>query len=257
MYFDRFLFGALISVAAVGFFTPPSMIASKLGILHGGLLLTLFPAFCVAHGRGDDGWMRDAFVRALKLLVLVVGAACVLLIFFARPILELWVGAEFARRGTVVLQVLCIGVFFNALTHVPVAMLQGVGRADLTAKLQMVQVPIHVALVSVLTWRFGLEGGALAWTVRMVFECALFIGAGVRVKQLSLRTLFGPQLQRSIAIVALLAAGLVIAAALTETLLGHIILAGTVTTFFTFATWLYVFDNAERSQVRALLRVGS
>ena len=95
-YFDRFFIGAILSVAAIGYYTPPFMIAPKLGILPACLATVLFPAFSTSAGRGDDEWIRTALVRTLKYLLLLVGPAALALIFFARPILTLWVGANYA-----------------------------------------------------------------------------------------------------------------------------------------------------------------
>jgi O-antigen/teichoic acid export membrane protein len=145
-YFDRFLIGALRSIAAVGFYTPPYMISSKLGILPGSLAATLFPAFSTSAGRGDDEWVKSALVRSLKYLLLLVGPAALVLVFFARPILTLWLGAKFAGEGALVLQILAVGVLINSLANVPYNLLRGIGHPDLTAKFHLLEVPLHVGL---------------------------------------------------------------------------------------------------------------
>ncbi len=48
--------------------------------------------------------------------------------------LRLWLGPEFARNSTAVLQLLAVGVFFNTLGVLPWVLIQGAGRPDLTAK---------------------------------------------------------------------------------------------------------------------------
>lgn len=256
MYFDRFLLGALVSVAAVGFFTPPHMIATKLGILHGGLMMTLFPALCAAHGRNDQAWISATFVRSMKLLVIVVGPAALALSVFANHVLTLWVGREFAEEGTRVLQLLALGVFFNAVTHVPVAVLQAVSRADLTAKLQLLQVPFHLTMVSILTWRFGLIGAVTAWTVRMILECVLYVCVATRLQHMSFRRLLGggDHLLRSFAAVALLAIGAFALSALINNLaaLTATLVLGEVG--FALAAWRLLFDDVERAHVKAMLR---
>src|SRR5690348_9840962 len=45
VYGDRFVIGALVSMAAVGYYTAPAEIVNRLGIFPGSLVLTLFPAF--------------------------------------------------------------------------------------------------------------------------------------------------------------------------------------------------------------------
>jgi O-antigen/teichoic acid export membrane protein len=255
MYFDRLLFGALVSIAAIGFFTPPYMIASKLGILHGALLPTLFPAFCTAHAKGDNAWIRSMFVRCVKLLVIAVGPAAILLVAFARPLLSVWIGEDFASHGALVLQVLAIGVFFNSITHMPVALIQGIGRADLTAKLQLVQVPIHIALVCLLTWQFGLAGGAVAWSARMVLECVLFVIAGCALKNISARQFFSTGLRGALLLVGLFAGALAATWAIYDTVALHAIAAAIFVLAFAVAAWRSILGADERDQIRVWLRL--
>ncbi|MGA8182878.1 MAG: flippase, partial [Terriglobia bacterium] len=158
VFFDRFLIGALVSIAAVGFYTPPYMISTKLWILPGSLMSTLFPAFSSSAGRGDHEWIRNALLRSLKFILLTVGPAALVLAFFARPLLTIWVGPKFAAEGTPVLQILAAGVLVNSLAQVPYNLLQGIGRPDLTAKFHLFEVPFHVVLAWFLVTRFGLSG---------------------------------------------------------------------------------------------------
>ena len=101
------------------------MISNRLGILPGSLAATLFPAFSTSAGRGDGEWIRSALLRSLKYLLLTVGPAALVLIFFARPLLTLWLGAKFADEGALVLQILAVGVLTNSLAYVPYSFCEG------------------------------------------------------------------------------------------------------------------------------------
>jgi O-antigen/teichoic acid export membrane protein len=254
VYFDRFLIGALVSIAAVGFYTPPYIISSKLSILPTSLTATLFPAFSAFHGRGDSEWIRNALIRSLKFLLLTVGPAALVLAFFARPILTLWLGAKFAAEGTLVLQILAAGVLVNALTYVPFSLLQGMGRPDLTAKLQAVQLPVHLALAWFLLTRFGLPGAALAWTARMALEFVIFIIAGCWLTRTSARMLAGKELRRSLGALMVLAAGLSILWTSTHAFVVDAALTLFLGCGFLFVSWHYVLDLDEKWQIRLWLK---
>ena len=45
------------------------------------------------------------------------------------------------------LQILAVGVFINSLAQVPFALLQGVGRPDLTATLHLIELPLYLGLL--------------------------------------------------------------------------------------------------------------
>ncbi len=255
VYFDRFLIGALVSIAAVGFYTPPFMISSKLSILPGSLVATLFPAFSTSHGRGDHEWIRNALLRSLKFILLTVGPAAVALIFFARPLLTLWLGARFAAEGTMVLQILAVGVLINALAYVPSNLLNGIGRPDLTAKLHLAELPLHVALAWFLVTRFGLPGAALAWAIRVTLDFVLLIAAACWLTRTPARLLAGRELRRSLGTLAALAAGFGLLWTSSQAFITNAAFAVVLGGAFLFATWHYVLDLDEKWQIRLWLKV--
>jgi O-antigen/teichoic acid export membrane protein len=95
--------------------------------------------------------------------------------------LTLWIGADFALRSTRVLQCLALGVFLNGLAQVASALLQGVGRPDLTAILHVVELPFYLVMAWFLISTRGIEGAALAWTARTALDLVLFFGMAQRV----------------------------------------------------------------------------
>ncbi len=255
MYFDRFLIGALVSIAAVGFYTPPYMVSTKMLILPGSLSAVLFPAFGASSGRGDHEWIRNAFVRSLKFLLVTVGPAAIALVFFARPLLTFWLGTKFAAEGTPVLQILALGVLVNSLGHVPYYLLQGVGRPDLTAKLHLVEVPIHIGLAWFLVTRFGLPGAALAWTARMSLDCLLLTVAACWLTRTPARLLASRELRRSVGTLLALAASLGVLWASTHGFIFHAAFALLLGSGFLLASWYYVLDMEEKWQIKLWLKI--
>jgi O-antigen/teichoic acid export membrane protein len=252
---DRFLIGALISIAALGFYTPPYMISNKLGILPASLSATLFPAFSASAGRGDSEWASHALVRSLKYLLLIVGPAALVLTFFARPILVVWVGARFAAEGATVLQILAVGVLINSLAYVPSGLLQGVGRPDLTAKFHLLEVPLHVVLVWFLVTRFGLPGAALAWTVRVTIDFILLIVAACWITRTSPRLLVARETARSLATLGALAVSFSVVEGSSSALFTQVLFVCFLTSCFLLGAWHYVLDSEEKWQVKVWVRV--
>lgn len=257
MYFERFLIGALISVAAIGFYAPPYMISSKLGLLPLSLVATLFPAFSTSAGRGDREWIRNALIHSLKFLLLLVGPAALMIIFFARPVLALWLGATFAGQGTLVLQILAAGALLNALALVPYHLLQGVGRPDLTAKFHLLELPLHVGMAWFLVLRFGLPGAALASALRTLLDFTLLMIAGCRHSHTSPRVLASKEILRSLAAVILLALAFGVLWGFSHALLTHAVFALLFAGVFSVGAWNYVLNSEEKWQVRHWLKAGS
>lgn len=256
-YSDRFLIGALVSVAGVGFYAPPYTIASKLSMFPGSLMATLLPAFSTSAGRGDDEWIRKTLIRSLKFLVLIVGPPALLLIFFARPLLTLWLGTKFANEGTLVLQIMAAAVFVNSLAYVPFSLLYGVGRPDIPAKFCVFELPVHIGVAWFLIVRFGLPGAALAWAFRVSLDLILMVGAACWVTRTSPRILAGTDLRRSVATLGGLAIGLAVLWASTHAMLTHTILTALLGVGFLLATWRYVLNLEEKWQIRLWLKLAS
>jgi len=253
-YLERFLIGALIAVAAVGFYTPPYMISSRLAIIPGSLTAALFPAFSASAGRGDGAWIKNALLRSLKCLILIVGPAVLLLIFFARPFLTLWLGPKFAAEGTLVLQILAAGALVNSLAYVPLSLLQGVGRPDLAAKVYLLEVPLYVVAAWFLVGRFGLPGAALAFALRVSLDFLLLIVAACWVTRTSPRLLAAKDILAGVAALAALAVGFSALWNWSQAVLADAFFAVLLTAGFLLAAWRFVLDVEERRHVKLWLK---
>ena len=107
-----------------------------------------------------------------------------MIVTFADEILRIWMGAEFAAGGTRPLQWLAIGTFINSVAFVPFALIQGMGRPRITATMHLIELPLYVVALALLTqWR-GIDGASIAWTLRVSLDAVLlFAAAGVLMQQ--------------------------------------------------------------------------
>ncbi len=181
VYLDRLLIGVMISMAAVTYYTAPYEAVTRLSIIHGSLVATLFPAFSTLKGSGNEGDITGLFTDSVKYLLLIIGPILILLTGFAREILQLWLGGRFAAESTLLLQLLAAGVLINAVANVPFAMIQGIGRPDLTAKFHLIELPLHLAALYLGISLWGITGAALAWSLRAAVDAALLFAAAGRL----------------------------------------------------------------------------
>ena len=122
--------------------------------------------------------MFDASIRSIVLLLVPV---LLVLFLFASEGLEAWVGADYAAEGAVVVRWLAIGLLFNGLAQVPFALVQGIGRPDITARFHLLEVPIFLALLWWALERHGLAGAASAWSFRALLDAVLLFWAARRL----------------------------------------------------------------------------
>jgi O-antigen/teichoic acid export membrane protein len=172
---DRFLIAGLISVTAVAYYATPYEVVTKLWLVPGAVVGVMFPAFSTSFAHNPE---RAAVLydRSVKYIFLILFPIVLLMIALAQNGLTLWLGADFARHSTRVLQWLAVGVLANSLALVPFSFVQGIGRPDLTAKLHLLELPIYLGILFWLIHADGIEGAAIAWTARSVVDAlALFI----------------------------------------------------------------------------------
>ncbi|HDG98327.1 MAG TPA: flippase [Desulfobacterales bacterium] len=175
-YLDRFLIGSFLSMAAVAHYSAPYEGVTRLRIIPASLSMTLFSAFSFLEGIEDREKLNTFFARSVKYILLSLGPIIVMLILFAKQIMQVWLGSDFARESAGVLQILALGVLLNSLAYIPSALLSGAGRPDIPAKIHLLELPFYVALAWVFVQRWGIEGAAGVWTLRVgVDACLLFL----------------------------------------------------------------------------------
>jgi O-antigen/teichoic acid export membrane protein len=189
---DRFLIGTLVSIAAVAYYATPHEVVTKLFIIPSALVSVLFPAFSTSSVHNPDRTVL-LFGRAVKFVFLLLFPITLLVLAFGGRALALWLGQDFAMHSAPVLRWLIVGVFINSLAQIPFALIQGMGRPDLTAKLHLLELPCYLAALWFLTRAYGIEGAAIAWVLRIVLDtCLLFFlstrvlrGSGAAVRRLA------------------------------------------------------------------------
>lgn len=254
-YLERFLLASLAGVAAVAYYTAPYEAVTRLWILPGGLAGALFPAMSGSRAAGDlsGGAAHERLLgRPLRFLLLVLAPVVIFLMVCAGPLIGMWLGPGYAARSTTAFVILAIGVLLNGLAHLPYAYLLGQGRPDLPAKFHLLELPLYVAAGWFLIKHLGVNGAALAWTLRVTADAALLAAAVWRVAAVPPGRLFGNRGGRALAAVgSLVAAGGAIA--LAPDALARAVLAGTAVVIFAVGVWRFVLDDAERAGLRLLL----
>jgi O-antigen/teichoic acid export membrane protein len=174
-YADRFFVGVSLSGAAAAYYAAPQEMVTKLWIIPGALTAVLLPAFAARGGaRAAQAW--QLFDRSLELLFLLLLPLTLGLALFARELLGVWLGAGFAVHSAPLLMLFAAGILVNCLAHVALTWLHGAGQFRAPALLQLVELPLFLALLWLLCARWGLIGAAVAWLTRMTVDAmCLFV----------------------------------------------------------------------------------
>lgn len=171
VYLDRFVVGAMVSAAAVAYYSTAQEAVLRMGVVSGAVVGVLFPAFARVPGH-DDGRLAGLLESGVDAVLLLVLPLTLLIAAFAGDLLHVWMGPAYGAAGAPVLSWLAMGLLVNGLAKVPSSMIQAVGRPDLTARLHLVELPLFVGVLAALVWRWGVPGAAIAWVARATADAA-------------------------------------------------------------------------------------
>jgi O-antigen/teichoic acid export membrane protein len=171
VYADRFYLASVFPPASVAYYTVPLDGVSRMSNLASMAMGAVFPA--LAESQTDPSRAKQLLQYSNRALVSLMLPPLLLATIFAMPLLALWLDATFAKHAARVLQWLILGIFLNGNAHLPYALLQAHGRSDLTAKLHVLELLLFAVFLVFGVTRWGLEGAAVAWTLRVAVDTGL------------------------------------------------------------------------------------
>ncbi len=177
---DRFIVGGMLSVGAAAYYVVPCEVITRLLVLPIAVVAVLFPEFS-ARFAADPRRAATLFGSSLKYVFLILFPVLLVALIFAREGLTVWLGPAFATNSFQVLQWLAVGALLNGLAMIPLTLIQGIGRADLAAKLHLVELPVYLLAAYFLIHWYGLVGAAMAWTARVAFDAAGMFALSARL----------------------------------------------------------------------------
>jgi O-antigen/teichoic acid export membrane protein len=163
--FDRFTVGSVIGGAGLGYYSGASEGANRVLLIPVTAFSTMLPALSATDA--SDGRERSIAVTraAQRQLAALLFPVCGVLVAFGPAILGFWLGSAFAASAGTALRILSVGIFLAGLAILPLALLYGSGRPDLPAKVNLIQVALHIPVTIILTRALGITGAALSVTL--------------------------------------------------------------------------------------------
>ncbi|MDT7835875.1 flippase [Aquabacterium sp. OR-4] len=184
-YLDRFVVAYVVGAAMVAYYTTPYEAISRLTMIPEALLGVLFPALGAAMAT-DRSRVEALYGQSVRVLLAVMLPIATVFIGLAEPLLTLWIDAAFAAKSFGVWQWLTLGVVVNCIARVTFTLIQSQGRADVTAKLHLIELPCFLVLLFWLTQRYGVNGAAAAWCIRASVDFGLLLWVQNRLVPASL-----------------------------------------------------------------------
>lgn len=162
---DVIVIGSLIGPQAVVFYSIPQALSNRIRELVQVLSHVLMPAFAELHSAGQQERMIKVFMLSSRFIVGVLGLLGFGIVYLGGEFITLWMGAEYAERGKVILWLLVAYVMLGALIPLDSRYLTAVNRHGVLAKLAIVRATLNITFSLIGAGWIGVAGVALGSTL--------------------------------------------------------------------------------------------
>lgn len=243
VYLDRFVIGAMLSVAAISYYIVPYEIVTRAWVVSVAVSGVLFPLFSASWSINKvqaSEYMRKGAIYVMVMLFPLLSVMA----YLAPELIGIWLGETFAREGAPVFRWLAAGTLVAAVAQIFFALVQGAGRSDWTGKLHLAEAVPYWLLLLILLERYGIVGAAVAWFARSAADAVALMWLAGKL---------GREYERNILTPLMLMTGTavcIIASTFMEDITLRIcLLAITQTIFFWFA-WTRLVSIEDRAQLK-------
>lgn len=163
---DRVLLSALRPLSELGYFTLALTVSAGLGRLVQPMFNATYPRFSRLVALNQDEELRLLYRDASQYVLMLLAAACGVLIAFPRSLLFLWTGDQ-ATAGVVAspMVILIVGTALNGLMNLPYALQLAYGWTRLSLTLNLLALVASVCAGIPLVANYGISGAAWLWVI--------------------------------------------------------------------------------------------
>jgi O-antigen/teichoic acid export membrane protein len=164
---------AMLSPTDLAHYSIAYSLSSMASLFSLSLLQSLIPAFSQLQHEGRREQLQMIFSRGIRFSILLAVPLLLGLSVVAEPFFYVWAGSDFARHSTVPFYLLIVGLALNLPAYLPVAALISAGRMATLGKMYFAELIFFGPLVVGLTYLYGINGAAAAWTIRVTIDAIL------------------------------------------------------------------------------------
>lgn len=252
---DTFVVGILLGAGSAGLYAIGQKLAFAAAKLVVPGTLGFFPFASELAAQRDREGLRQALLTGTRISLAIAGPLTIILVVLAEPLIDAWVGPEFADASRVVVYLVAANAII-ALSRTSFLMMQGGASAKTPALILTLEATVNVGLSVALGLSMGMEGVALATLLASAGgRLGLLIPAACREFDISYVALLGTVIRaHGPPAAAALAVGWALQRADLPSIV--LVLAGGTAMFCAYIG-IFVFTGlrrAERARLRAAIR---
>ena len=173
---DRFMVASFVGTSVLAYYTVPQDVVLRLLLIPAAVATAWFPRIALTNAAESYSDLRKLLRKGLQFTGWIMGPLCLLLMLGSKPLLEIWLNTQFANEAWQVAVVLLVGIFVNAMAHIPLAALQATGQVKQTAILHVLELIFYIPLLCYVLPLWGIMGAAIVWSMRCLIDFLCLYG---------------------------------------------------------------------------------
>jgi len=173
-WYTTLLLGYVTSMQNVGYYSSSLGLTMFLLFIPVAIAVPLFPLISELWTLKDKKRLAVTFRTSIKLVFTILIPLAAGVAVFSDFALTLLYGRDFIAGGGV-LRILAIALFFMSIMRINDAILGGIGKPGINAKMYWAATVLAVALITPLAWFYGITGAAVGFLVAHIFIACLGI----------------------------------------------------------------------------------
>lgn len=172
---DRLILGGMLGPTDVTYYVIPGNLTIKILGFVNAITTVIFPLSASLLAAGETESLKKLYKRATRLIGLLLVLIIVPAFVMSGKFLLYWLGPDFAKNSTFVLQVLLLTYGFSALASIPYLISFGSGRPKYSAFYAASVAAINVLFMFLLIPKFGINGASIAYLAAVVPTTLVFV----------------------------------------------------------------------------------
>ncbi len=185
------IISAAHSSAATAFFAVPARLVDYVRQTIWGLSTGFMPMFSELEGREESDLLESLYLRYSRYLFALILPMIVLLLVFGGPFIALWIGPEYAERGTWVLRLLALTALADSFQPLLWRFFIGVGQLDVLVRVSAASSGLVILSSLLLVGPLGIAGVAGSVVGGMLLSQVVFAIQSCKYFHMSLGSLLG------------------------------------------------------------------
>jgi O-antigen/teichoic acid export membrane protein len=161
---DKIILSKLLTLSEYGYYTLATVVSSSLYMLTAPITQAFFPRLSELHANNRQAELIEKYHQGAQLVSVFMGSAAIIMIVFAKTVLQLWThNVDLANRSATLLSLLALGNLLNGLMWIPYQTQLAYGWTGLATRINIISVAIIVPTILWATPHYGPEGAAWVW----------------------------------------------------------------------------------------------